>query len=133
MFARKLEFDLMLVEKEEFLRKVRDEVLPILKNQAGFLDILGLTDELKVEKTLLISLWETKDHALKYEKEVFPKITAMLKPYLLKPFIVPPAWWRPPSPSTFWRPPDRETEDPGPALRWGLFFGSRHPLITAMG
>lgn len=90
MFARKLEFDLMLVEKEEFLRKVRDEVLPILKNQAGFLDILGLTDELKVEKTLLISLWETKDDALKYEKEVFPKITAMLKPYLLKPFIVTP-------------------------------------------
>ena len=90
MFARKLEFDLMLVKKEEFLRKVRDEVLPILKKQAGFIDILGLTDELKVEKTLLISLWETKENALKYEKEVFPKITAMLKPYLLKPFVVTP-------------------------------------------
>jgi hypothetical protein len=89
MFARKLEFDLMLVKKEEFLRKVRDEVLPILKSQAGFIDILGLTDELKVEKTLLISLWETKEHALKYEKD-FPKITAMLKPYLLKPFVVTP-------------------------------------------
>jgi len=90
MFARKLEFDLMLVKKEEFLRKVRDEVLPILKKQPGFIDVLGLTDELKVEKTLLISLWETKENALKYEKEVFPKITAMLKPYLLKPFVVTP-------------------------------------------
>jgi hypothetical protein len=90
MFARKLEFDLMLIKKEEFLRKVRDEVLPILKKQAGFIDILGLTDELKVEKTLLISLWDTKEHALKYEKEVFPKITVLLKPYQLTPMVVTP-------------------------------------------
>lgn len=90
MFARKLEFDLMLVKKDEFLRKVRDEVLPILKKQEGFIDILGLTDELKVEKALLISLWETKEHAMKYEREVFQKITALLKPYLLRPFVVTP-------------------------------------------
>lgn len=90
MFARKVEFDLMLIKKDEFLRKVRDEVLPILKKQAGFIDILGLTDELKVEKTLLISLWDTKEHALCYEKEAFPKITALLKPYLLKPMVVAP-------------------------------------------
>jgi len=90
MFARKLEFDLMLVKKEEFLRQVRDEVLPILKKQAGFVDILGVTDELKVEKALVISLWETKEHAMKYEKEVFPKIRALLKPYLLTPFVVTP-------------------------------------------
>lgn len=90
MFARKLEFGLMLVKKEEFLRKVRDEVLPILKKQAGFIDILGLTEELKVEKTLLISLWDSKEQALKYEKEVFPKIVAMLKPYMLTQFVVTP-------------------------------------------
>jgi hypothetical protein len=90
MFARKLEFDLMLVKKDEFLRKVRDEVLPILKKQEGFIDILGLTDELKVEKALLISLWETKEHAMKYEREFFPKITALLRPYLLTPFVVTP-------------------------------------------
>jgi hypothetical protein len=36
MFARKLEFDLIVNKKEELLRKVRDEVLPILKEQAGF-------------------------------------------------------------------------------------------------
>ena len=90
MFARKLEFDLMLVKKKEFLRKVSEEVLPILKKQAGFVDVLGVTEELKVEKALVISLWETKEHAMKYEKEVFPKITAMLKPYLLTPFRVTP-------------------------------------------
>jgi len=88
MFARKLEFDLMLIKKDEFLRKLRDEVLPILKKQAGFIDILGLTDEVKVEKMLLISLWETKEHAQRYEKEAFQKISALLKPYLLTPIVV---------------------------------------------
>ena len=88
MFARKLEFDLMLVKKDEFLRKLRNEVLPILKRQQGFIDVLGLTDELKVEKTLLISLWDSKEDASRFEKEVFPKITALLKPYQLTPFVV---------------------------------------------
>jgi hypothetical protein len=90
MFARKLEFDLMLIRKEEFLRKVRDEVLPILKKQAGFIDILGLTNEIKVEKALVISLWKTREDALKYEKEVLPKVTELLKPYLMTPFVVTP-------------------------------------------
>ena len=90
MFARKLEFDLVVNKKDEFLRKVHDEVLPLMKKQAGFVDVLGLTHEIKVEKGLVISLWETKEHAMKYEKEVFRKVTEMLKPYLMKPFVVTP-------------------------------------------
>jgi heme-degrading monooxygenase HmoA len=90
MFARKLEFDLVLNKKDEFLRKVRDEVLPILRRQDGFIDLLGLTNEIKVEKALMISLWESREHALEYDKKVFPKITNMLKPYLMSPFVVTP-------------------------------------------
>lgn len=88
MFARKVEFDLMMIKKDEFLRKLRDEVLPILKKQPGFIDMLGLTNEIKVEKALVISFWESREHALAYEKEVFPKIAAMLRPYLMTPFVV---------------------------------------------
>ena len=90
MFARKVEFDLLVNKKDEFLRKVREEILPIMKRQAGFIDIIGLTHEIKVEKGLVISLWETREHAMKYEQEVFPKVTEMLKPYLMKPFVVTP-------------------------------------------
>ena len=88
MFARKLEFDLVVNKKEEFLCKIRNEVLPIMKKQPGFVDIIGLTNEIKVEKALVISFWESREHALNYEKEVFPKITEMLKPYLMTPFVV---------------------------------------------
>ena len=90
MFARKVEFDLVVNKKDEFLRKLRDEVLPMLKKQPGFLDIIGLTNEIKVEKALVISFWQSREHALAYEKEVFPKITEMLKPYLMTPFVVTP-------------------------------------------
>ena len=90
MFARKVEFDLIVNKKDEFLRKVRDEVLPILKRQAGFVDILGLTNEIKVEKALVISLWKTREDALGYESEVFPKITQLLKPYVMSQFVVAP-------------------------------------------
>lgn len=88
MFARKLEFDLVLNKKDEFLSRVRDEVLPILRKQEGFIDILALTNEIKVEKALIISLWESREHALEYDKTVFPRITSMLKPYVMSPFVV---------------------------------------------
>ena len=90
MFARKVEFDLVVNKKEEFLRKLRDEVLPIMRKQPGFIDILGLTNEIKVEKALVISFWESREHALNYEKTAFPKITEMLKPYVMTSFVVTP-------------------------------------------
>jgi hypothetical protein len=90
MFARKVEFDLIVNKREEFLRKVRDEVLPILRKQAGFIDMLGVRNEIKVEKALVITLWKTRDDAMKYEKEVFPTLTKILKPYLMTPFVVTP-------------------------------------------
>ncbi len=90
MFARKVEFDLVVNKKEEFLRKLRDEVLPIMKKQPGFIDMLGLTNEIKVEKALVISFWESREHALNYENMVFPKISQMLKPYLMTPCVVSP-------------------------------------------
>ena len=90
MLARKVEFDLVLNKKDEFLRKFRDEVLPILRKQDGFIDILGLTNEIRVEKAIIISLWDTREQALKYEQTMFPKITDMLKPYMMSRFTVTP-------------------------------------------
>ena len=40
MFARISEFIPKLEQKDEFVKVVRNEVLPILKKQTGFLEIL---------------------------------------------------------------------------------------------
>jgi hypothetical protein len=87
MFARILEFVPKLEKKEEFINVIRNEVLPILQKQNGFLEILPFFPEIKNEKALTISLWSEKKYAEVYEREWFPKVEAMLKPYLTTPIV----------------------------------------------
>jgi hypothetical protein len=90
MFARIFEFTPRIELKDELVKKVRNEILPILKKQNGFLEILPLFPESKVEKVVAITLWTEKVHAEHYEHEVYPKVEAILKPYLLAPASVKP-------------------------------------------
>jgi len=85
MFARILEFVPKLDKKEELIKVIKNEVLPIMKKQPGFLEVLPLFPEIKTEKVLTISLWTEKRYAEVYEREVFPKVQEILKPYLTTP------------------------------------------------
>lgn len=92
MFAR-LEFVSTLEKKQEFAEKVKGEILPVLKSQKGFLDILSFFPETathfgRCEKVLTISLWAEKADADKYEREVFPAVQEVLKPYLMTPTTI---------------------------------------------
>ena len=82
MFARILEFIPKIETKDEFVKVVRNEVLPLLKKQPGFLEILPLFPEAKEEKMLAITLWAEKRNAEMYVKEVYPKVEQILKPYV---------------------------------------------------
>ena len=82
MFARILEFVPKLEKKEEFVRVIKNEVLPILNKQHGFLEMLPFFPEIKNEKAITISLWTEKKDAERYEREWFPKVQEILKPYL---------------------------------------------------
>lgn len=88
MFARILEFVPKMEKKEEFVRILKNEVVPILKKQTGFLEILPFFPETKMDKMINISLWTERKQAERYEREVFPKVEAMLKPYLNTPITV---------------------------------------------
>ena len=64
MFARILDCEIKLEKKEEFVKVVKNEVLPILRKQPGFLEILPLFPEkMKEEKVITVSLWNTKADA----------------------------------------------------------------------
>jgi len=82
MFARFVEFVPKLEKKDEFIEVLKNEVLPILKKQNGFLEILPFVPETKNEKIVAISLWHEKKEAERYEREVFPRIENILRPYL---------------------------------------------------
>ena len=84
MFARIVEF-IPKSEKKEFVNVLRNEVLPILKKQPGFLEILPFEPETKTEKMITITFWAEKRDAERYEREVYPKVDEILKPYLITP------------------------------------------------
>jgi quinol monooxygenase YgiN len=85
MFARILEFVPKMEKKEEFVRVIKNEVLPILKKQTGFLEILPFFPETTTEKARIVSLWTEKKHFERYEKEWYPKVETIVKPYLTTP------------------------------------------------
>ena len=85
MFARVLEFVPKMEKKEEFIRVVKNEVLPILKKQHGFLDVLPLFPEITNEKMIMISLWHEKKDAEHYHKEWFPRVDEAVRPFLTTP------------------------------------------------
>ena len=85
MFARVLEFVPKMEKRDELIKVVRNEVLPILKKQTGFLEILPFTPEVKTEKVLVIGLWTEKKHFERYEREWFPKVEEIIRPYLTSP------------------------------------------------
>ena len=85
MFARFLEFVPKMEKKEEFIKVIENEVIPILKRQTGFLEILPFFPEMTTEKALFVSLWTEKQYFERYQKEWFPKIEEIVKPYLTTP------------------------------------------------
>jgi hypothetical protein len=85
MFARTVEFIPNLEKKEELVKVLRNEVLPILKKQTGFMEILPFFPETKNEKVIAITLWTEKRYAERYEREAFPKVEEALQPYLTTP------------------------------------------------
>src|ERR1700687_1834592 len=82
MFARIVEFIPKLEKKEEFVKVIRNEVLPILKKQPGFLEILPFLPESVTEKTITVTLWAEKGDAERYEREIYPQVAEIVKPYL---------------------------------------------------
>jgi len=82
MFARIVEFIPKIEKKEELIKVIRNEILPILRKQPGFLEVLPFLPETSNEKSLTVTLWAEKRDADRYEREVYPKIAEIVKPYL---------------------------------------------------
>ena len=85
MFARIVKFIPKQEKKEQIVSVVRKEVLPILKRQPGFLELLPFVPENSTEKAMAVTLWAEKNDAERYEREVYPKVEEILEPYLTTP------------------------------------------------
>jgi len=86
MFARVVEFTPKMEKKDELIKAVRQEVLPILRKQPGFLELMPFVPEIEDEKAIAITLWAEKHHAERYVKDVLPKVEQILKPFMITKF-----------------------------------------------
>jgi len=82
MFARTLELNVKIEKKPELLKKVREEILPIIKKQLGYVDIIALDNEMEPTRPFVVTLWHTKTDAERYERETFPKVKQILDPFM---------------------------------------------------
>ncbi len=82
MFTRLVEFQFRPAQKDKVAAILKD-FMPTMKAQGGFMDVLTLTPELEHEKIIALSFWTTKEEALRFHEEVFPKLVDMLSGHLL--------------------------------------------------
>lgn len=81
MFARLLTWQLKPNLVNEFPVTFENEILPLLRKQKGFLDeLLLITPEKK--EAVGISLWETKEHAETYNRELYPQIEKIMTKFI---------------------------------------------------
>jgi heme-degrading monooxygenase HmoA len=81
MFARHLTMELKPNLAREFPATFEKEIVPLLRKQKGFMDeLLLMTPEKK--EVVAISLWEKKEHAENYHRELYPKIEKLVERYI---------------------------------------------------
>jgi heme-degrading monooxygenase HmoA len=82
MFARHITLQLKPNSANEFTVTFEKEIVPLLKKQKGFVDELLLITPQRT-KLVAISLWETKELAEVYNRELYPRIEKMVEKYIV--------------------------------------------------
>jgi len=75
MYTRVVEITSKMGKARDITRTVNEKVLPILKNQSGFLDEITLVSDEDPNSILAISFWNTREQAETYHREQFNRVT----------------------------------------------------------
>lgn len=78
MFTRAVEITTKAGKSHDVANTINEKILPILRQQSGFLDETILTSDMDSNRVLALSFWKTKEDAERYHKEHFPRITEMI-------------------------------------------------------
>lgn len=87
MYARIVTCTLRTEKREDFNQILRDQVLPILKEQPGFVDLIGMVSAEQPDNTLGIAFWTSKEDADHFYTHSEPLLDT-LKPLLTHPPVV---------------------------------------------
>ena len=82
MFTRVLEFNAKRGKAKEVTNALNNKLMPILRNQFGFVDAIVLTSTRQPDRLLGLSFWNTREDAERYNREQYPKVNEILRPML---------------------------------------------------
>jgi quinol monooxygenase YgiN len=74
MFTRIVECYVKREKAEEFRDRMKNLVLPVLQSQPGFVDLIALSSEDEPERTVSISLWNSRADADRYHEAHYEQI-----------------------------------------------------------
>jgi hypothetical protein len=77
MFARKVSVRLKADAAGQFIKKMEDDIIPLLRKQKGFLDELTLISQ-SGKEIYAYSFWENSDDAERYDRTAFREVTDRL-------------------------------------------------------
>lgn len=77
MFARKVSVRLKSDAAGQFIQKMENEIIPLLRKQKGFLDELTLISQ-SGKEIYAYSFWEASEDAEQYDRTVFKEVTGLL-------------------------------------------------------
>ena len=83
MFTRIVECYVKREKAEEFRDRIKNLVLPVLQSQPGFVDLIALSSEDEPERTVSISLWNSRADADRYHQDHFEQIMSSVRPLLV--------------------------------------------------
>jgi heme-degrading monooxygenase HmoA len=78
MFTRVVEITTKSGRAVNVANTVHEKVLPILRQQTGFLDETVLTSDTESNRLLAISFWKTREDAERYHRDNYPRIKELL-------------------------------------------------------
>jgi heme-degrading monooxygenase HmoA len=74
MYTRVVEVTSKAGKAREMCQTIEQKVLPILKQQNGFVDELVMVSDTEQNRVTTISFWKTKEDAQRYEREQFENV-----------------------------------------------------------
>ena len=77
MFARKVSVRLKADAAGQFIQKIENDIIPLLRKQQGFLDEITLISA-SGKEMYAYSFWECSEDAGRYERTAFGEVTNLL-------------------------------------------------------
>ena len=79
MYTRVVELNTKSGKASELTTIINNNVLPILKKQAGFVDETLLVSDTDSDRVLALSFWNTREDAERYNREQYPAVHEMVR------------------------------------------------------